>query len=314
MKRFLICLIGLSILTGCAALATPALPPSNTPKPRITATPTAAPTAEPTAAPESVPEPLDEAEDEADAGESAGEELLQVGEPVGAQPSEAPASAEVPFATPLKKGDKGDDVRALQQMLIDHNYLDDKADGSFGNKTDKAVRAVQAEAGLEETGIADAATAEYLATHSAPFVAKKDNDILLTAVECDIADAHTLHVRVKNTGRNTIVSFKYKLYQCNGSKTSLGTFYGTRNTSTKRRRTEYWTEHGTLALLTTGEETEATRVLAEGWPISFSDGTSAQVTWFDKGVYARVVLYEFTTEDGKTHKTNQKMVCKFRED
>lgn len=49
---------------------------------------------------------------------------------------------------------KDDDVQQMQQMLIDLDILNDKADGIFGKNTEQAVRDYQEQAGLEVTGIA----------------------------------------------------------------------------------------------------------------------------------------------------------------
>lgn len=56
----------------------------------------------------------------------------------------------------LRKGHKGSDVKALQQLLLDAGYLLPKygADGDFGDETDVAVRAYQTDAGLEVDGVA----------------------------------------------------------------------------------------------------------------------------------------------------------------
>lgn len=62
----------------------------------------------------------------------------------------------------LEKGSKGDEVKALQQRLIDLYYLNDKADGIFGKKTQAAVEKFQAKNKLEETGIADPMTQAVL--------------------------------------------------------------------------------------------------------------------------------------------------------
>ena len=64
------------------------------------------------------------------------------------------------FAAPcaladLSRGSKGEDVQKLQSMLIDLGFLDDKADGIFGKKTQAAVQSIQRYWGVEETGIAD---------------------------------------------------------------------------------------------------------------------------------------------------------------
>lgn len=49
---------------------------------------------------------------------------------------------------------KDDEVQAMQQMLIDLEILNDKADGIFGKNTEQAVRDYQEQAGYEVTGIA----------------------------------------------------------------------------------------------------------------------------------------------------------------
>ena len=60
----------------------------------------------------------------------------------------------------LKKSSKGEDVRALQILLIGRGYPcgSHGSDGDFGIDTDKAVRAYQRAHGLEEDGVAGPAT------------------------------------------------------------------------------------------------------------------------------------------------------------
>lgn len=53
---------------------------------------------------------------------------------------------------------KGDEVKELQQALVDLGYLSGSADGQFGGKSQSAVSAFQQAMGLEETGTADALT------------------------------------------------------------------------------------------------------------------------------------------------------------
>lgn len=60
--------------------------------------------------------------------------------------------------TELAKGSKGDEVVTLQEALINQGYLNGKADGDFGKKTEAAVLAFQKANGLPETGVADEAT------------------------------------------------------------------------------------------------------------------------------------------------------------
>ena len=39
----------------------------------------------------------------------------------------------------LKKGDRGEEVKYMQMMLIEMGFLNDKADGIFGKKTEAGV-------------------------------------------------------------------------------------------------------------------------------------------------------------------------------
>lgn len=59
-----------------------------------------------------------------------------------------------PYPT-LQQGDKNDDVKKLQQALIDAGALTGKADGDYGKKTATAVAQMQETYGMEATGIAD---------------------------------------------------------------------------------------------------------------------------------------------------------------
>lgn len=68
----------------------------------------------------------------------------------------------------LQKGRKGDEVKALQQRLIELNYLSGSADGDYGGKTASAVELFQSTAGLTATGIADADTQTALFADDAP--------------------------------------------------------------------------------------------------------------------------------------------------
>ena len=66
-----------------------------------------------------------------------------------------PPSVDVPFGSRLlKRGDKGGDVKAMQELLLQLGYALPKygADGEFGSETEKAVLAFQKEAELEQDG------------------------------------------------------------------------------------------------------------------------------------------------------------------
>ena len=80
-----------------------------------------------------------------------------------------PAATPTPTPTPpaitpnthyriLRKGDKGDDVRRMQQRLMELGYLNGSIDGSFGYQTYSAVLAFQKANGLSRDGEAGPAT------------------------------------------------------------------------------------------------------------------------------------------------------------
>ena len=71
----------------------------------------------------------------------------------------APTTA--PTATPavykdLRRRDRNTDVKNLQEKLIELGYLDDTADGIFGEKTQVAIEQLQSDLGMTVTGVATA--------------------------------------------------------------------------------------------------------------------------------------------------------------
>jgi len=67
----------------------------------------------------------------------------------------------------LKRGDRGDAAKALQERLIALGYLNDTADGIFGATTETAVREAQGAGGMAQTGIADSAFQNYIFSQKA---------------------------------------------------------------------------------------------------------------------------------------------------
>lgn len=55
----------------------------------------------------------------------------------------------------LKNGSRGEDVKKLQQKLLDMGLLNDTVDGIYGNNTAAAVSAAEALLGMEQTGVAN---------------------------------------------------------------------------------------------------------------------------------------------------------------
>ena len=91
------------------------------------------------------------------------------GETVNVQ-TEAPRPTDTPAPNynTLSKGSNSDEVKQLQQRLIDLGYLNDTADGKFGNNTMTAVKMFQQAMGLPVTGVADDATLTAVYDENAP--------------------------------------------------------------------------------------------------------------------------------------------------
>ena len=98
-------------------------------------------------------------------------ELSTIGTQIAAaQPTATPAPTDPPTTyVTLQKGMKNSTaVQTLQARLIELGYLDDKADGAFGNNTLEAVKAFQRQAGLTVDGVATAEVQTALYALDAP--------------------------------------------------------------------------------------------------------------------------------------------------
>jgi len=84
-----------------------------------------------------------------------------------ANPSERALEVASPMASfnrTLRVGIKGDDVKTVQQVLIEKGYLNDTIDGSFGRKTGEAVKAYQRANNLKDDGVLGPRTLELIKT------------------------------------------------------------------------------------------------------------------------------------------------------
>ncbi len=81
--------------------------------------------------------------------------------------SEKPEEPEVIYPT-LQRGLVNDDVLNLQNRLVELGYLNVTPDGTFGPKTEEAIKSAQAAFGMEQNGIADNAFQQKLFEGAAP--------------------------------------------------------------------------------------------------------------------------------------------------
>ncbi len=77
-------------------------------------------------------------------------------------PTPSPEPTPSPSLSTLRQGDTGNEVKALQQRLIQLNYLSGNADGNFGNGTQTALVAFQKANGLTSDGVAGPSTLSKL--------------------------------------------------------------------------------------------------------------------------------------------------------
>ena len=196
----------------------------------------------------------------------------------------------------MRLGDTGEAVRQIQIALVERNYLYTAADGSFGENTENAVRALQADAGLPQTGTVDSATRAALSRYSRGFEPQADNQLRLYAAEYDAGDA-CMYVSMKNQGRSVITGYSMNAYQCDELKASLGNFSGTRNHAVDDNLSTTYID--SKIRLAPGD-TVRVRIanFRDGGRIEGGEGA---YSFFHEAQYARFALQDFTSADGTTH-------------
>lgn len=127
-------------------------------------------------------------------------------------PTDTPAPTDAPMRT-LKKNFTGEDVKKLQQALIDLGYLNDAADGTFGSNTQEAVIRFQSVNGLSADGLAGAKTQELLYSGNALSAdqAPKPDFLILVNRQHKLGknDAPTDLVTIESVLSADIVKVKY---------------------------------------------------------------------------------------------------------
>lgn len=139
-------------------------------------------------------------------------------DPVSVTPTPATAPTDTPEPTKaptrtLKKNFTGEDVKQLQQALIDLGYLNDAADGTFGTNTEEAVIRFQAVNGLSADGLAGVKTQELLYSGNALSAdqAPKPDFLMLVNRQHKLGknDAPTDLVTIESVLSTDIVKVKY---------------------------------------------------------------------------------------------------------
>lgn len=120
---------------------------------------------------------------------------------------------------PLKKGSKGANVKALQEVLIDKLGKDalgkSGADGDFGSKTEAAL----AKAGLPQS--IDETTFNVLVKGSSPDPSSTATQLYTAATKKDFTKVIALLKTMRNTSDYQSVSEVFKNYRINGVRQTL---------------------------------------------------------------------------------------------
>lgn len=96
--------------------------------------------------------------------------------------------AEEPSVYTFSLGDESEKLVAIQQRLISLGYLDDEADGVFGQNTYAAVTEFQSANGLDATGVIDETTYQMIFSNTVvKLVAEKENEASRAPVETTTA-------------------------------------------------------------------------------------------------------------------------------
>ena len=214
-----------------------------------------------------------------------------------------PTPEPTPYFQTLKRGDKNDAVREMQIKLIENNILYDIADGSFGQKTEEAVKRVQEISGLPITGVADNETQKAMDSVRMEFFPQGDSELVLYDLEYDVEEGILL-IYYKNTGKKTITELQYDVYECDEEKKHIGDFCGNSG--------YYTTRTVNTNSLSSGEADHDTFILFEGYEIQYSNGKSSTVAFSDRTKYAKIVLKQFTTQDGTIHNGYIELYCVVR--
>ena len=192
----------LDALADNAATATPEVDPTPTPEPTITPTP-------------AVYAPFGAQYGYGGANlipETPTPDPVSVTPTPTAAPTDTPKPTKAPMRT-LKKNFTGEDVKQLQQALIDLGYLNDAADGTFGTNTEEAVIRFQAVNGLSADGLAGVKTQELLYSGNALSAdqAPKPDFLMLVNRQHKLGknDAPTDLVTIESVLSADIVKVKY---------------------------------------------------------------------------------------------------------
>ena len=130
-----------------------------------------------------------------------------------------PAPAARPAATVLRSGSKGDDVKQLQERLIELGYEPGTPDGVFGKGTKTAVKEFQRRNGLDPDGEAGPKTLEILYSDAAVAVPKPEEvDVLAGDLPMLVNKTHPVDefllpadlVLLEDVLDSNLVKIKYK--------------------------------------------------------------------------------------------------------
>ena len=197
------------------------------------------------------------------------------------------AESDVKEYVTMQPGSAGTDVARLQAKLFERNYFHDAVDGDYGSRTETAVKLLQQDMGLPQTGIADAETQAALENTEHAFVPQANNQLTLYYGEYDSAQ-HIMRLYFKNTGSTVVTACQFVEQQCDEAKNPLGNFLGSRNSG----GSEYGTTYTSPSTFVLGPGSNYVVEMSD-----FYEG-NAEMQFFPEGKYACYYISTATTKEG----------------
>ena len=151
--------------------------------------------------------------------------------------------------TTIQRGDSGDNVREIQELLIEQGFLTSSADGKYGPMTEQAVIDFQSNNGIEASGVVDKPTYDVLT--------RKISSTNIEAEDDAETDADTVEGQIRG--------LKTKYYKCSATINNKTKAYSEPNSSSE------------VVTLLNKDDTIYIAQLRDGWAKFYSDDGAAYV-------------------------------------
>lgn len=194
---------------------------------------------------------------------------------------------EVPIPA-LKKGDKSDDVKVLQQRLAELGYYTKKIDGDYGSGVVAAVKTFQSRNGLEQNGEANAETLAILFSDN---VAKLPEPPALEITKVNVYKTYGSYhftLDLKNNSEKDIDAFDIRIKAFNKYGDRVSAYNGNLYLSNAEYEAEY------------SVQSYQGKKIKAGASKKMSKSEEFDLYTYDGAVNVEVAITRYHTTDGET--------------